>query len=51
MAVKCKDCGFVNKDESIYQLDESGKPVFVGGRNAPFRCVRCGSEKIVPFDE
>jgi len=53
MAVYCKDCGHVNENDSIYQRDAKGDPVFMAGSpNAPrFSCIRCGSKNIVPIDE
>jgi predicted nucleic-acid-binding Zn-ribbon protein len=53
MAVYCKDCGHVNENDSIYQRDAKGDPVFMAGsQNAPkFSCIRCGSKNIVPIDE
>lgn len=51
MAVKCNSCGHVNEDESIIQRHDDGKPKFVIGKHAPFKCVKCGSNDIVSIDK
>jgi hypothetical protein len=44
MAIKCLDCGYIDKDNSIAKINEN--LVFSMGKTAPFRCVNCGSKRI-----
>ncbi|MFQ5884663.1 MAG: hypothetical protein ACE5IO_06145 [Thermoplasmata archaeon] len=53
MAVKCKDCGFVNENDSIIYRTENGRAVFMSGspHSPAFICIKCGSKRIVSHDE
>lgn len=52
MTVKCKVCGHINVNDSIYIQNEKGEPVFMAGSPYPpsFTCVKCKSKKIEPID-
>ena len=45
MTVKCLDCGYVDGHNTIKRINRY--LTFASGREAPFKCLRCGSRNIV----
>ena len=45
MAIKCLDCGYVDEHNYIVRINRN--LTFASGREAPFKCLRCGSRNIV----
>lgn len=51
--VKCNVCGHVNMNDSINRYNADGKPLFMAGspHSPRFKCEKCGSDKLVPYNE
>ena len=45
MAIKCLNCGYIDEGNLIYKIDEN--MTFSMGKTAPFKCVKCGSKRLV----